>query len=515
MLKITLRQFKLFSSIYNINLATQKNTRLLSSFSPHIEKAKESSSGSLKSRTSDDGEYFVRLQDNPDVFGSDPPRTHQSQLPDKDDLREEQHLTNQPNRSRQLSTKQYADIIKSLIDKKKIKEAIDVVEVRMLQEDKVQPENYLYNLLLGACGRVGYTKKAFQLFNDMKKRGLKVHPGAYTALFNACANSPWPEDGLTRAKHLHNIMIENMYEPNDSNYNAMIKAYGRCGDINAAFCLVDEMFRKKFCIKDDTLNFLIQACISDTEAGFRHVLLVWHKFMKKRIKPSVYSYNLLLRATRDCGLGDMESTKDVLKQILSPNDKFLKIADGNTKNDEEPVPIDAGNTLNLPTDEIPGGMLEIDNVYGTSEINRPNLLAETPQLGNIVLINEITKAEDRLLLLGGAQNFLEDMQRRECTPDIKTFTQLLDCLPSTSFAESELLSSMKKYGTKPDLDFYNMLIKKRSMRFDYVGAKDVLNMIYNDKFQPDLITYGILALGCKNKEEAENFLEHMEAGRYR
>jgi len=41
-----------------------------------------------------------------------------------------------------------------------------------------------------------------------------------------------------------------------------------------AFSLVDEMLKKKYKLKDETFNFLLQACISDKEAGFRHALLV-------------------------------------------------------------------------------------------------------------------------------------------------------------------------------------------------------------------------------------------------
>jgi hypothetical protein len=57
----------------------------------------------------------------------------------------------------------------------------------------------------------------------MKKRALKVTAATYTGLFNACANSPWPSDGLKRAKHLRKLMFEKNYEPNASNYHAMIK----------------------------------------------------------------------------------------------------------------------------------------------------------------------------------------------------------------------------------------------------------------------------------------------------
>jgi len=57
----------------------------------------------------------------------------------------------------------------------------------------------------------------------MKKRDIKTTPATYTSLFNACANSPYKDDALKRAKKLHNIMSLKSIEPNIYNYHAMIK----------------------------------------------------------------------------------------------------------------------------------------------------------------------------------------------------------------------------------------------------------------------------------------------------
>lgn len=389
-------------------------------------------------------EYLIQIKDDPDTFGGS---TNEPQTIDEGDLKEEEYLENPPAPTK-LNTKQYADIIKSFIKKRKIKEAIDVLEIKMLKEDKVKPEAYIYNLLLGACGRVGYTKKAFSLYNNLKKRGLKATGGTYTALFNACANSPWKSDGLTRAEHLRNIMIEKQHEPNDTTYNSMIKAFGHCGDLNTAFSICDEMVQKKFLLQDDTLNFLLHACISDKEAGCRHALLLWRQFINKNIAPSIFSYNLMLRCIRDCGLGDIDATKDVINKILS-----------NTLN----------HNLQLPSPEqtLQSNQI-VSNIIGE---NRPNLMARRPHLGDVLSISEVKTAEDRLTLVGGYSGFLEDMSNNKVAPDIKTFTQLLNCIPSTIASEKELMKAMKKLQIKPDLDFYNMLIKKRSMRFEYENAK--------------------------------------------
>ncbi|XP_066156987.1 pentatricopeptide repeat-containing protein 1, mitochondrial [Euwallacea fornicatus] len=446
--------------------------------------------------TKSEQEFLVRMRQDPDSFGES--RLYDQELTDEGDILEEKYFTEKPTQSQRLSTKKYADLIKGFIRDRKIKEAIDVLEVRMLQEDKVKPENYIYNLLLGACGRVGYTKKAFMLYNDMKKRGLTVHISTYTSLFNACANSPWAEDGLTRAKHLYNIIIEKGIEPNDTNYNAMIKAFGRCGDLPMAFSLVDEMQSKGFKIKDDTFNFLIQSCISDKEAGFRHCLLVWKKLLDKHISPSLYTFNLMLRCIRDCNMGDLENTKDVINR-LTGEPCFLNEASKNLNLIEESQKEDYSSHIVTPA---------------IIEKLKPNLLARKPHFGTIISFEEIKNPEDRLILVGGFRGFLQTMMEYKCTPDIKTLTLLMESAPNTLMAEKEVLGAMRKLNIKPDIDFYNILIKKRILRSDYDEAKQVLTSIKQAKMRPNLITYGVLSMGCTTKEEALNLIDEMQGFSY-
>lgn len=436
-------------------LCRSLQTSVITSNHIHVPEDRENylSRNDLKER-----DFLLKVKDDPDLFGSG----HQQEIDDEGDKLEEQFFEEQPLPTQKLSTKQYADIIKRLISKRKIKEAIDVLEVRMIKDDRHKPDAYIYNLILGACGRVGYTKKAFSLYNRMKQRGLKAMGGTYTALFNACANSPWPEDGLTRATHLRNIMIEKGDEPNGTTYNAMIKAFGRCGDIKTAFKLVDEMTSKRMAVREDTYNFLLQASITDKTAGFRHALLIWRKLSQKRINPNVYTYNLMLRCIRDCGLGDIETTKDVIDRLLSTNKK-PQLKSGISDKDNE---IQLIENKQEDTESVSVTSKKLPNTYC-----RPNLMARFPTLGNIVSLSEITKPEDRLLLVGGLKGFLGNMAENNCAPDIKTFTLLLDSIPNTVAAENDLLKDLKKSNVKPDVDFYNMLIKRRCMRCDYNGAK--------------------------------------------
>lgn len=300
------------SALYNITTRElQKNILISSTYYTNYQNF--ATNDSIKEK---DLIFNTSLQEA-DIFGTLNPKTITNErLEDEGDIKEEEFLENQTT-GKKLHTTEYAKMIKDFLRKKQIQEAVDVLEVKMLKEDRVKPESYIYNLILGGCGRVGYTKMAFKLFNEMKKRGLKPMGGTYTALFNACANSPWPNDGLLRAKQLKELMFEKGVIPNDTTYNSMIKAFGRCGDMETAFEIVDEMILNRIPIKTDVVNFLLQTCISNKESGFLHALLVWKKFKENKITPDIYSFNLLQHCIRDCGLGDPQIAKTLLKETTN------------------------------------------------------------------------------------------------------------------------------------------------------------------------------------------------------
>jgi len=103
----------------------------------------------------------------------------------------------------------------------------------------------------------------------MLRRGLKPENPTYTALFNACSNSPWPADGLDRANKLRQQLSERDYTPNITTYNAMIKAYARCGDVKSAFDAADEALAIGHAPSATTYSCLLMACIADKSNGLK------------------------------------------------------------------------------------------------------------------------------------------------------------------------------------------------------------------------------------------------------
>lgn len=69
----------------------------------------------------------------------------------------------------------------------------------------------------------------------MTDRAFKPTPATLTGLFNSCAESPYPEYGLKKARLLKEKIEMKNWNVNQITYHAMIKAFGKCGDLQTAF----------------------------------------------------------------------------------------------------------------------------------------------------------------------------------------------------------------------------------------------------------------------------------------
>jgi len=100
----------------------------------------------------------------------------------------------------------------------------------------------------------------------------------------------------------------------------------------------------------------------------------------------------------------------------------------------------------------------------------PDLLDPRIAVDSSVELRLPESTSDSLAMLGGVSGMLARMDRDKAKPDVKTFSLLLDTMPSSLEAENDLLSAMNFYNVKADVDFYNMLIRKRNLRRDFTGA---------------------------------------------
>ncbi|XP_065267599.1 pentatricopeptide repeat-containing protein 1, mitochondrial [Emys orbicularis] len=459
---------------------------------------------------------------------------------------------------------------KALIKEDKLAEALKLFEVQMLKEERLQPEESNYTVLIGGCGRVGYVKKAFRLYNDMKKRGLIPTDATYTALFNACAESPWKDSGLQSALKLRQELKSKNLELNLITYHALLKVCAICSDLRTCFDVLKEIVHKGHAVTTETFSFLLMGCIKDKESGLRYALQVWRQMTKLGIKPDGYTYNLMLHAARDCGIGDPVVASDLLLRSTDENPAQVKLVSGrrgqkvksqkrkgadsgistqldvetmekqifqeNSRKAEEHLINNEDEDLSEVQTEPGTGLAGLTNktvecsrigdfrrnqaISDPPQTNRgqffepacnlPNLLDLKISNKNLVSLGTVATPFDRLALMGNMEGFLNKMKEDNVAPNIKTFTLLAELIEPLSQSESSLLTVLDEHKVKVDVTLFNTLLRKKSKLGDLEGAKGMLTALVRRGISPNMQTFCNLAIACRREKDGLQLLLDMK-----
>ncbi|XP_073503987.1 pentatricopeptide repeat-containing protein 1, mitochondrial [Phyllobates terribilis] len=423
---------------------------------------------------------------------------------------------------------------KAKIKEGKLAEALELFEEQMLKEERLQPEESNYTVLIGGCGRVGYVKKAFKLYSDMKKRGLVPTDATYTALFNACAESPWKDSGLQHALKLRKELMDKNIALNPITYRSLLKVCTLNSGLQGSCELFKEIAQKFRVVGPETFNVLFMGCIKDEELGFLQALQVWRQMRHMGVKPDVITYNLLLRATRDCGIGD---TADALHLLTHSKElAALTLSAGKEKQDRKSQqvkkrkdsPEEVGQPVLLGDSSIPSGNYgtagdtagsqalavvstadHFPSVPSFDASNVPNLLDLSVNTGKIVSLENVNTPSDRLALIGDLGGVLQKMKEDHVCPTIKTFTLLAEVMRAEVGSESAVLATMDAYGVQPDLTFFNTLVLKRSKTLNLQSALELLPMMAQRGIAPNIHTFCNLARACLKEKDGLQLLEDM------
>jgi len=204
------------------------------------------------------------------------------------------------------------------------------------------------------------------------------------------------------------------------------QAFGRTGDLETAFELIDEMRQNHVPVTHETFDFLLQGCISDKEVGFRHALITWRMMRQKQVWPRIHNYNLILKAAYDCKMGDVKHTKDILIACLPAPEREKK-----RKNEKVNVApsinqlktSDSDSFLELVTQEEKD--LQLARIESVQPM--PNLLSKRPQIGkNIINMSGDDSKESRLMVMGGVSGLLELMKKTKWNQTSKHLTRCSD-----------------------------------------------------------------------------------------
>lgn len=422
---------------------------------------------------------------------------------------------------------------KKLIKEKKLQEALDLFSRDMLQGERLQPQEYNYTVLIGGCGRAGQLKKAFKLYNDMKKRALDATDATYTALFNACAESPSKQAGLQQALKLEQELRRKNYALSTITYHALLKTHAITNHLQACIHTIREMLQNGHTVTQETFHYLLMGCLKDKETGFRLTLQVWRQMLQSGILPDSKNYNLLLRAARDCEIGDPAlasgillrsdcgSRKDVSKsrckgvididllekQLFIQPDPHSDSQQG-SRHSEEKFSSRQDSTDLVPIRQEGNTSRPVDLVAHSTAPNLLDLYEGKPAA--VISLGTVDGASDRLALIGGAEGFLQSMAAKGLNPDLKTLTLLADIMEPGYQSLEVLLKVAKQHQVKLDVAFFNSVIRRAARASDLEGAKAVLSVMRQRNVGVDIQTFGCLALACDRQQDGLQLLKDIE-----
>nr|KAF6366922.1 pentatricopeptide repeat domain 1 [Pipistrellus kuhlii] len=418
----------------------QKNIRSLSSDPsqpsprPAQQEEEEESFGTLSDK------YSSRR-----MFRKSTPQLYNLRLREQDEEDDEREPEPKSWQGRRNTPYWYFFQCKHLIKEGKLVEALDLFERQMLKEERLQPLECNYTVLIGGCGRAGYLKKAFRLYNDMKKRGLEPCDATYTALFNVCAESPWKDSALQSALKLRQQLQARNFQLNLKTYHALLKVTAKCADIRMCLDVFKEIVQKGHAVTEETFSYLLVSCIQDKKTGFRYALQVWRQMLSLGLRPSRHGYNLLLGAARDCGLGDPAVASALL---LRPREEMVLLQ-----------PRAGGRQVVDPGSPAESSLLTVLDTYQVE--------------ADVTFFNTLMRKKSKLGDLEGAKALLPVLAKRRIVPNVQTFCNLaIGCRKPQDGLQ--LLADMKKSQMTPNTHIYSTLINAALKKLDYTYLINIL-----------------------------------------
>jgi len=139
--------------------------------------------------------------------------------------------------------------------------ALELLYAMKNDEDGLCPDKFTYSTIIkGYCGLHGEIESALFLFESMLAEGLTPDLVIYNTLLDGCVKTRYND---VCDKLLNDMVKEWNINPNSYTLSILIKRFGRQGDLDKAFQLV-ELFPRKYGFRANAhvWTCLISACVS-------------------------------------------------------------------------------------------------------------------------------------------------------------------------------------------------------------------------------------------------------------
>ncbi|XP_077252251.1 pentatricopeptide repeat (PPR) superfamily protein [Tasmannia lanceolata] len=182
-------------------------------------------------------------------------------------------------------------------------------EIYLNIEQYAIPDSCTYNILINARCLNNSLSDAWNLFDEMRKRGIRPNVITFGTLISAlCADSKLDEAFRLKSEMLSVFGVK----PNVFVYTSLIKGLCKINEFDRAFKLKEEMLEEKLGIDSAVYSTLINALFRADRKG--EVVRVLEEMRENGCKPDTVTYNAMIAGC--CGEKDFDSAFGVLKEMV-------------------------------------------------------------------------------------------------------------------------------------------------------------------------------------------------------
>merc|ERR1719272_719942 len=157
-------------------------------------------------------------------------------------------------------------------------------------ELQVTPDLITYSTLIKGYCLCGDMDEGMQLFMLMRKKGILPDAVVFNSLLDGCAKRQM----RTLCEQVIRDMLEAGVTPSNHSVSILVKLYGRCNDLEAAWKVFEEMPREHgFKANAAVYTCLMSACIANN--AMDKALDLRLRMMKERVALDQKTYSTLLR----------------------------------------------------------------------------------------------------------------------------------------------------------------------------------------------------------------------------
>ncbi|GMH32599.1 hypothetical protein BSKO_00433 [Bryopsis sp. KO-2023] len=187
--------------------------------------------------------------------------------------------------------------------------------LQRMQQEGCLPDAYTYSTLIDACTKSGDNELALKVYHRALLEGKPRTVVLYTAATRACISEAGAD--MEEALQIYNSLQRAEVEPDDQYFAALMIVAGRCGNVDLAFALQDEMEEQGIPFSPATCSALISAALWNDDV--EKACMAYRMMTSIEVYPNVEQINSLIMA---CGAsGRMGEVVNVVEEMIETGKK--------------------------------------------------------------------------------------------------------------------------------------------------------------------------------------------------